>query len=99
MSDAMYGFATGFADSFTRAYSARLANEAQQDRADDADEKARERDKLRYGLDVWSKGVTAYEQRKADDTARKSTAADIIASSNIPEDAMQWYNKANGLIW
>jgi hypothetical protein len=87
MSDAMYGFATGFADSFTRAYSARLANEAQQDRADDADQKARERDKLRYGLDVWSKGVTAYEQRKADDTARQSTAADIIASSNIPQDA------------
>tara|TARA_A100001015_G_scaffold173267_1_gene192602 strand:- start:5554 stop:7719 length:2166 start_codon:yes stop_codon:yes gene_type:complete len=87
MSDELYGFATGFADSFTRSYSARLANEAQKERDKTLDEQARERDKLRYGLETWKKRQTAYDTKKAADIELRTNAETLISVKGMPADS------------
>ena len=87
MSDELYGFAVGFADSFTRSYSARLANEAQKERDKLLDEQARERDKLRFGLQTWQSLQTKYDEKKAADTALRKSADTLISVKGFPADS------------
>lgn len=87
MSDELYGFATGFADAFSRSYSARLANEAQEKRDKLLDEQARERDKLRYGLETWKKQQTLYDTKKAADAELRRNADTLISLKGMPADS------------
>jgi hypothetical protein len=77
MSDAMYGFATGFADGFTKSYSARLANEA-----------AEKKDKIRFGAQAWLNEKSAYDATKAADTAIVNQAKAFIRTNNLPEASL-----------
>lgn len=53
MSDAMYGFATGFAQGFTTTYGARKQAEA-----------AEKRDKIRFGAQAWLEQERRYNAAK-----------------------------------
>ena len=77
MSDAMYGFATGFAQGFTSTYAARKQNEA-----------AEERDKIRFGAQAFLKEKSAYEANKAADEATISQAKAFIRTNGLPENAL-----------
>jgi hypothetical protein len=77
MSDAMYGFATGFADGFTKSYSARLANEA-----------AEKKDKIRFGAQAFLNEKSAYDATKAADTAIVNQAKAFIRTNNLPEASL-----------
>jgi len=76
-SDAMYGFATGFADGFSRTYTARMQNEAET-----------KRDKIRLGAQSWLKQEERYNSAKNRDEAFMSQAKALTESETlIPNDA------------
>lgn len=78
MSDAMYGFATGFAQGFNSTYTARMQNEA-----------AEKRDKIRFGAQAWLKNEERYNSAKQADEALMSQAQALVDSeSTIPKDAV-----------
>ena len=78
MSDAMYGFATGFAQGFTSTYTARMQNEA-----------AEKRDKIRFGAQAWLRNEERYTSAKQADEAFMNQAQALVDSeSTIPKDAV-----------
>ena len=78
MSDALYGFATGFADGFTKSYSARLANEANE-----------KKDKIRFGAQAWLRKEERYNAAKQADEKLMSQAEALVSSQSlIPNDAV-----------
>lgn len=87
MSDAMYGFATGFAQGFTSTYTARLQNEA-----------AEKRDKIRFGAQAWLKQEERYNAAKASDEQMMQQAEALVESQSlIPKDAtLDIYNMLRG---
>jgi hypothetical protein len=87
MSDAMYGFATGFAQGFTSTYTARMQNEA-----------AEKRDKIRFGAQAWLKNEERYNAAKASDEQMMQQADALVESQSlIPKDAtIDIYNMLRG---
>ena len=83
MSDAMYGFATGFAQGFNSTFTAGMQNRA--------DEK---RDKIRFGAQAWLKKEERYNSAKQADQAFMDQAEALANSESlIPADAkMDIYN-------
>ena len=78
MSDAMYGFATGFAQGFSSTYTARLEAEA-----------AEKRDKIRFGAQAWMEQEKRYNSAKAADQALMDQAEALVSSESlIPKDAV-----------
>jgi len=78
MSDAMYGFATGFAQGFTTTYGARMQAEA-----------AEKRDKIRFGAQAWMEQEKRYNSAKAADQAFMDQAEALVSSESlIPQDAV-----------
>ena len=78
MSDAMYGFATGFAQGFSSTYTARLQAEA-----------AEKRDKIRFGAQAWMDQEKRYNSAKAADQALMDQAEALVSSESlIPKDAV-----------
>jgi hypothetical protein len=78
MSDALAGFAQGFASTFVPTYQARLA----------ADEKEKT-DKIRLGASAWLKKEEAYNAAKASDQAIMDQAQALADSESlIPNDAV-----------
>jgi hypothetical protein len=77
MSDALYGFATGFADGFTKSYSARLANDA-----------AEKKDKIRFGAQAWLSEKSTYDANEAADAARVTQAEAFVRVNNLPENSV-----------
>lgn len=87
MSDAMYGFATGFAQGFNSTYTARMQNEA-----------AEKRDKIRFGAQAWLKQEERYNAAKASDEQMMQQAEALVESQSlIPTDAtIDIYNMLRG---
>ena len=87
MSDAMYGFATGFAQGFNSTYTARMQNEA-----------AEKRDKIRFGAQAWLKQEERYNAAKASDEQMMQQAEALVESQSlIPKDAtIDIYNMLRG---
>ena len=87
MSDAMYGFATGFAQGFNSTFAAGMQNRA--------DEK---RDKIRFGAQTWLENEKRYNSAKqADQKMMQQAEALVESQSLIPEDAtMDIYNMLRG---